>query len=463
MQAMVPTSAAPAVPRMDSMSLPNDARYGADAVLLKSSRVSERFFPQNAGTFSPSSSRVIRFDISSTNFTDLSEARLCATLVVQGGNATVSAILDGGLGGMIERISIMNASGQLLERIDDYALLQTVLNQCSQRARDDADGLWLEENFIADINNVPNAAAAADSPDYMIQPGVTERTRDLCHKLHGAWFQTHKKKLLPPGVAYKVEIELVSNANQCLQIKDTAGLTEFAKFELNDVYIDIPSVQIMSQGFEDSTARLLSRGWSWTGSTYRRYSFTTTGASAAGTQFNIPDKSLALTGLIAVGRTTANIGAAGQMQNYVRDGDFFGSALNTASSYNVQIGSQQYPANRIDYLPVANAAGDAADGTMKLSGPVTQIKAVLGDVPLGSAKSFGQIGAAADGSVGGTGFLAIQVGFREGQGIDTQTASLPVQLFCGTKAASTLTVYCQATAMFRMEPGQGMMSVVSYI
>jgi hypothetical protein len=135
-----------------------------------------------------------------------------------------------------------------------------VLNQCSQRARDDADGLWLEENFIADINDVPNAAAAADSPDYMIQPGVTERTRDLCHKLHGAWFQTHKKKLLPPGVAYKVEIELVSNANQCLQIKDTAGLTEFAKFELNDVYIDIPSVQIMSQAFEDSTARLLSRG-----------------------------------------------------------------------------------------------------------------------------------------------------------------------------------------------------------
>jgi hypothetical protein len=102
MQAIVPASSA-AAPRMDSMSLPDDARYGADAVLLKSSRVASRFFPQNAGTFGPATSRVIRFDISSPDFLDLSEARLQGSLsVTESGPG--SSTLDGGLGGLIQRI-----------------------------------------------------------------------------------------------------------------------------------------------------------------------------------------------------------------------------------------------------------------------------------------------------------------------------------------------------------------------
>ena len=438
------------------MSLPDDARYGADAILLKSSRVSERFFPQNAGTFSPSSSRVIRFDVSSTNFLDLSEARLCATLTFAASNSTLEACLDGGLGGTIQRISIMNASGQLLERIDDYALLQTVLIQCSERARDEADSLWLEENFIADVSNVPASTSAAS---YRLK-GTAELTRDLCHKLHGAWFQTHKKKLLPPGVAFKVEIELVANQNDCLQIADSADPDgTISTFNLSDVYMNIPSVNIQSQAFEDNTARLLSRGWSWTGSTYRHYSFTT--ALSTGSNYNIPDKSLALTGVIAIGRATSHIGSATLLQNYVRDGQFF--AGGGTGTFNLQIGSQQYPANRIEY----NVASDAraSDASYKVSGTVEQIKAVLGDAPLASQQAFGAV--ASSGTAGthskGSGFIAVQVGFPEGQGIDTQSASLPVQLFCGSKASSTMDIYCQATAMFRMEPGQGMMNVVSYI
>jgi hypothetical protein len=227
--------------------------------------------------------------------------------------------------------------------------------------------------------------------------------------------------------------------------------------------MNIPSVQIMSQAFEDNTARLLSRGWSWTGSTYRHYSFTT--AASTGSNYNIPDKSLALTGVIAIGRDTTHIGSATLLQNYVRDGRFFAgsSTASSVGTFNLQIGSQQYPANRIEY----NVAADAtvSDASYKVSGPVEQIKAVLGDVPLGSAVFFGA--AASDGTAGthskGSGFIAIQVGFPEGQGIDTQSASLPVQLFCGSKASSTMDIYCQATAMFRMEPGQGMMNVVSYI
>ena len=180
MQSTVP-EAATQVPRMDAMSLPEDARYGADAVLIKSSRVASRFFPQNAGTFGPATSRVIRFDISSPNFLDLSKACLQGNLTVKCSAGAV--VLDGGLGGLIQRISIMNASGQLLERIDDYNLLQTVLIQCSERARDHTDELLLSEAFLN-----PGDVPAHDKTDRRVgeASGVT---RQYSHQMHGAWFQ----------------------------------------------------------------------------------------------------------------------------------------------------------------------------------------------------------------------------------------------------------------------------------
>ena len=232
MQSAVPEAAAP-VPRMDAMSLPEDARYGADAVLIKSSRVASRFFPQNAGTFGPATSRVIRFDISSPNFLDLSKACLQGNLTVS--SPTGAATLDGGLGGLIQRISIMNASGQLLERIDDYNLLQTVLIQCSERARDHADELLLSECFL-NPEDIPNEGSA----DQRIgeASGVT---RQYSHQMHGAWFQTHRKKLLPPGVAFKLEVELVASASEAT----SSTSADLVTLTFADVSVSIPSVQIM--------------------------------------------------------------------------------------------------------------------------------------------------------------------------------------------------------------------------
>tara|TARA_Y100001972_G_scaffold127728_1_gene185541 strand:+ start:882 stop:1739 length:858 start_codon:yes stop_codon:yes gene_type:complete len=232
MQSTVPEAAAP-VPRMDAMSLLEDARYGADAVLIKSSRVASRFFPQNAGTFGPATSRVIRFDISSPNFLDLSKACLQGNLTVKSGSG--AATLDGGLGGLIQRISIMNASGQLLERIDDYNLLQTVLIQCSERARDHADELLLSEAFLN-----PADIPAHDSADQRVGD-ATGVTRQYSHQMHGAWFQTHRKKLLPPGVAFKLEVELVASSSEATS-STSADLVEMT---FADVSVSIPTVQIM--------------------------------------------------------------------------------------------------------------------------------------------------------------------------------------------------------------------------
>ncbi len=433
--------------RMDNMSLPDQARYGADAVLLKSSKVSHKFFPQNNGVFGPSVSRTIRFDVSSPNFLDLAEARFAATYKCTNVDSSAVSVLDGGLGGCISRISINNANGQLLERIDDYALLQTVLTQCSERVRDDRDALYLEENFIGDAKEIflPESGSSSSFPTIFVMQ--KDNIRDLTHKLQGAWFQTQKKKLLPPGIAFQLEIELVPNVNEAIRLFNNTGA---GGFELSDCYLSIPSVQIMSQAFEDNTARLMSRGYTWAGSTYKRYTFSK--ASAGPETITVPDKSLALTGFFAVARLDGDIGQADKYQNYFRSGNAFDV------DFNLQIGSQQYPPSKIKYAPATNAR---SAGSYKLSQPSSQISAVLGNVPLSSdfSKNFGNAAQS-----GGLGFQAVQVGYAQGIGIDTQTNSLPVLFQTQTSVNSlTLTLFCQSTATFRMMPNMGQLEVQSYI
>ena len=273
--------------------------------------------------------------------------------------------------------------------------------------------------------------------------------------------QTHRKKLLPPGLAFKLEVELVASANEA-----TSGTQDEAcELTFSDVSMVIPTVQIMSQAFEDSTARLLSRGWSWTGSTYRRYTFSMVVGGGPQT-INIPDKSLSLTGVIAIARLNDDLNKKQKYQNYFRNGQAF-NGTGGESEFNLQIGSQQYPANKVTYKAVTDTS--AAGDSFKLTQAVKQIEAVLGYAPHQCIKDFGQIANDASNAgtpLKGTGCLAVQCGYPQGQGIDTQSASLPVLLNCGMTPATngqTLTVYCQSTAMFRMSPGQGFMNVVSFI
>ena len=454
---MQATAEAPSsTPMVSSGSLPDQARYGADSVLMKSERVLHKFFPQSGGNYSPDSSRVIRFDISSPHFLDLSEARFACTFTA--GAAVEQTVLDGGLGGVIQRISIMNSAGQLLERLDEYALTQTILNQCSDRARLAADELWLEENFVADAVQLP---LASQNSAFSLGNGII---RDLSHKLHGAWFQTTKKKLLPPGIGFRLEIEIVNNADDAMCNK---GANTNA-FTLSNVSVNIPSVQIMNQAFEDQTARMLARGYRWTGSTYRSYAFS--GTSGASQKITIPDKSLALTGLIAIARLSDDIGAKQKFQNYFRGGDLFGPVTAGGSNpYNVSIGSQQYPPVQIDYGgggPTGLANENIGSGvSYKINAAVQQLAAVLGHAPLGSHESFTkQANATTAGDADyGLGMAVVQVGYAQGIGVDTQTASLPVTFNLSLTADCTLNVYAQATATFNMMPDNGMLMVRSFI
>jgi len=358
----------------------------------------------------------------------------------------------------------MNSSGQLLERIDNYNLMQTILNQCSDRARLHEDELWISEGFIANSQEIGTNAA---SNMYRIGANGTDTTREYAHKMHGAWFQSTKKKLLPPGIAFRLEIELVDSANACMT--QTNGGT-VNNFSISNVSLVVPTVQIMSQAFEDSTSRMLSRGYRWIGATYRSYDFSVANASAEQTLI-VPDKSLALTGLIALSRRSTDLTANNTYKNYCREGNAF------RTDYNVTIGSQAYPPVKIKYEgAAANVPLSQADTGYKLAEAVQQMKAVLGGTPY--AALSGEVGGGPGlypavnftktAEHNGVGFLCVQVGYGQGIGIDTQTPSLPVTFKCFTNDLTgggnqTISIFCQATATFSMQPEQGMLTVRSFI
>lgn len=422
----------------DSSSLPYGARIGSDAQLMRTERVLKTWFPQSGGTYGPAQTKIIRFDVASMDFLDLSEARFQCDFTNSHTGANATQTLDGGLGGCISRLTITsNNSGLLLERIDDYALVQTLLNQCSDRARLDPSALLEQEMFITDPTHI-------DVANYQM---TANTVRQLSHKLHGAWFQTSHKKLLPPGVSFKVEIELVGSANECCKV--SAGATGFT---LSNCSLVIPTVTINSRSFEERTNQLMQTGWTWTGATYTTNKYSSNAAGAR--NLTVPGQSLALTGLLALVRLNASLSAADAFQNYFREGGGF------QSDYNVTIGSDQYPPLKIQYsggtLNAQNVIGNSTN--YKFAGATQQIAAVLGNSPVNSYPTFVSTAAQK-----GQGFIAVQTGYGQGQGVDTQSAALNISfnLNPALNTDAEICVITQSTSSFRMESRGGAIEVIN--
>ena len=419
----------------DSSSLPYGARMGSDAQLMRTQRVLKSWFPQSGGTYGPALTKIIRFDVASTDFLDLSEARFQCDFTATHNGQDVTQTLDGGLGGCISRLTITsNISGLLLERIDDYALVQTLLNQCSDRARLDPSALLEQEMFITDPANI-------DAANYMM---TANTVRQLSHKLHGAWFQTSHKKLLPPGVSFKVEIELVGSANECCKL--TGAAADQTGFTLSNCSLVIPTVTIESRSFEERTMQLLQTGWTWTGATYTTNKYSSNAAGAR--NLTVPGQALALTGLIAVIRLNNSLSATNAFQNYFREGGGF------QSDYNVTIGSDQYPPLKIQYsggtLTDQNVIGNGTN--YKFAEATQQIAAVLGYASFVSTAAHK-----------GQGFIAVQTGYGQGQGVDTQSAALNISfnLNPALNTDAEICVITQSTSSFRLESRGGAIEVTN--
>jgi prephenate dehydratase len=110
-----------------SGQIAKELRYGETTALgLPSSKQLRNFQAQNQSVFTPTNN-VIRIPVSSTDFLDLSEAKLALDFT----NTGIAASIDGGAGGLISMLRVLSSQDVELERIEGYGLLQCVVNQYS--------------------------------------------------------------------------------------------------------------------------------------------------------------------------------------------------------------------------------------------------------------------------------------------------------------------------------------------
>lgn len=431
-------------PGMPSM-LPEDAKYGRRAEFLQSKREWSKFFAQNGGSYGPKAVKTIRFDIVSDKYLDTSEMYFVADIELNARNGTVieRPSLESGLGGTIQRLTITTPGGTLVERIDDYNMVQCILNQAKC-----AQGKELHRLNNGEFFNVLGTAPGNNNALFAAPAAVADITRaQLSHKILAGFNQSFTKKLLPPNTPFRVEIELVPEAGRCCRAYLSNGnpaTIGVITLELKNVSIQMPEVQIMNTAFESAARRLMMQGWQFAGTTYRVYNSSQT--ALQNTSVNVPDSSVCLTGILALLNVSSHVGSVLHETIYTRQNYFSGLQQ-------CKIGTDVFPKAPYDVAYVQYGGAAASNG--KNAEAYNQVIDILGAFPQGD----NHVGTLARTAI--IGFSVADAGM--GSGINTASTNMPVQLVLNSTDFTdpcTLTVICQKTAMFKLIPtASGMMEI----
>jgi hypothetical protein len=395
-----------------SQQLPGQVTYSGQMVdAPRAYRKTNQFLSENSSVFS-ASNNIIRIPVSSASFLDLSKAVLQFTLK---NSDTGAAIVDGGASNVISRIRIVGQNGQEIERIDGYNLLAVVLD------------IYGHSHGRATLDDALKGSA---TPAFAYAQGgadslATTASKTYCQSLYGAWFNPVGDKLLPPRVQFTVELTLGS-FNSCWS---SATATGVGAYELTSVSLNIPMVTVEAVGFQDAVMqRMASRGIELYGQTYMQY-ISSLAASTGTENLMINARALSLDGLIMVPRTQSRLST----QNSLKLSTF---TISTLGSYQVQIGSQQFPSNPVA-ITSTNTSG-AYSETMRFFGSLNRSNPVgiVDVVAYGAAESTTYSG------TGGAGLLAVDLRSYSNQnamcGINTADSSLPVVLVINKTTGSAI-------------------------
>lgn len=443
-----PTSAMPVM-------LQEDARYGKKTSFLRSKRVWNTFYPQNGGVYGPTAVRTIRFDVLSDKFLDISEMRFSCQGVFTATDGAANPVqkfksLESGLGGTIERVTISTPGGTVIERIDQYGLVQCILNQVESTRFEDAVRLSQEEMF--------NASTTTPATDKVSMPN-SDYTAFLSHRFQTGFNRPKDPKLLPPNTPFRIEIELVADAAKCLTtIGSTPAATDKVSFVLSKVELRCPSVEIMNDAFMDSARRMMMSGWRYSGTQYKAYNHSSS-TTLVNTPIIVPDASVCMTGILALATLSASVDKPHIESIFNHDNTCFqGTGNNTQQAF---VGSDVYPKAPYHVNMRASLATATQPANMQNDSVIQQVVDVLGGVPTG--RSVGTFASK-------TGLIAFAIGERHGAGVDTASTSTPVQLRLSSgsatntsaAAARVITTIVQKTAIYSLSPSpDGMIQISS--
>lgn len=362
---------------------------------------------------------------------------------------TQSVQLDCGLMSMVETLIIKAPDGTELERIEDYNLLHSLLDD--YRQTDKEHDRHRVSEFLEAGNQVSQSSALEDLGNELSLSIPVGGQRTLSSKLCGSFFQSHLKKMLPPGVSFSVHMQFCD----AKVAGKFCGRVSNPKLEWSDVFMMIPSVQVNDLGFTQTTMRLRDSGYMFFGETYRRFANTIAANTAGSTQIQVPARCASLNGLITIIRPDTYTNDA---QRY----SLSAKSVRHVKEYSANVGSEMYPPQ-----PVKLEIGDHAINYLNTARTdyaevFQQAVATLG------APSFEPTKFTRSWAGDGRGVICLDLApyhksdTQAVSGVDTKTNAIPVMLnlnMRSVQAASgysstsrlTLTTYAKCTMAFQIQ------------
>lgn len=476
-------------------SVPLGLRYNlgiSDSVPAE--RHLRRFQAENPSTFT-ATNNVVRIPVSSENFLDLRHAVLGFDL--KNSTATDSQFLDGGASCVIQRLRVLSASGRELERLEQFNMLSSILDQyagsMTSQISDDvlkggparldmspimfsgdgtggtgtataASGLTVAASTggTMSIVNANGGKGYDQKQTTLLATGVT-RHFEMPLRASG-WFNSGAAKLLPPRSSFVLELTLAP----AIQAFARASGTATQSYECTNFICSIPSVMVRDPGFNAAMEARLAQGVKWSATSYDHH--VNTSASGAGRDVvQISARCKELKGLMTVFRIQEKIGSAAEFQSSRR-------SIQYLSQYQYQVGSQNYPSHQIDLSTDTTAGGTAAKTRLAIAATAdlniaeaySEVQRLFGNLAVQSGATC-VIGAepfAQSENNNGCGLIGVDLSaFSDGSvmsGINTRDSALPVQLeFTKTAAVNKvvqLDSYAVKTVTYIRDPSGELMA-----
>jgi len=426
---------------------------------VPSKRSLQKFAAENQSDFSESNN-IIRFNINSGALLDLPQATFSFDLTNTTG-ASNNLKLDGSCASIIDTFRVYSQDGTELERIQEYALIDSVLGQYDGDIDEDSllCGAPARKSsfpaFAAVNSGTTNAVATVNTKDHGLQIVSTIAgggTSILAVSSRGGvgydqlqsdsldnnvtkhyempfrasgWFNPSMNKLLPPNCSFVVELQLNTAVKAFLRTGSGAPA-----YKVNNTYLNIPAVTINDPVCLQHLQDKMSMGIQWSGYTYSHHVNTTTGTSADTIQINA--RAFDLNALVSIFRNQANISVAGKMAISKR-------SIQGISQYQYTLGSTQMPAQPCKIVipgSVETVAGDqvlTAGVSSNVSQCFSELRRVLHHVKrVGGAVNVSAENFAQSETNQGTGLLSVDVAAYNDasvmSGLDTKSTSMPVSL-----------------------------------
>lgn len=370
-------------PEVAQVSMPLGMRYDLSIVdAVPANRNLAQFLASNASDFTPSNN-VVRINVSSGAFLDLSNAILQYDF--KNTTTTDAVYLDGGADAPILRLRILSSDGSEIERVEQYGQLAQILDQYtggngSMRVNGALKGSpcrfdnspLLDSTVLAtnttDETIMPNGLSFTASATLggtltvknelggigydqkqadKIDTGVT---RKYSFGLNASgFFNPLTAKLLPPNSPFQLEITFDAGAN-CLN--NRAG-SNAPNYQINNVELHIPAITINDPAFMSRMNARMAEGISWKANAYSHYVNTT--ASGAGKDVvQIASRCRSLKGLMTIFRKQANVTDGTDQFKLSR------RTIQYIQDYQYKIGANNYPVDRVNISTDTTAGGTGA-------------------------------------------------------------------------------------------------------